>query len=259
MNLSLAHLRASLGIPEGIALIEIPGAEGPILAVNIGPETTERGVNPAAWLEFALEGDGMLLAPRGQRMRLPLPVLAHLIKGIFAAGLVMTVGWIAVHGARDTTVPAGRPAESAWDAVIIGWQHVPIEPLESAASVCFTINVPNAGPPAYQELTLNGGLSTGSVTFDGEAEAPESVENRYGYGSSRPASFWLGGLTMRPFRLPPQAYVPEQLDPRGGARSKPATHHPLPHGYATVVPALSPPLEPRSAMCPRADCGVFVP
>lgn len=127
----LANVRNALGIADTRALVRVGGDdEWPILALEIGPETYRDARdghvrrNASRWLEFQFDQqDDLVVAPRGQRLRMPHEAFFRIAEGILAASKHICIQWVVVHGERNEVQAGGPPL--GWEALVVGVEDTP--------------------------------------------------------------------------------------------------------------------------------------
>lgn len=229
--------------------------EGPIWAVEIGGETCQsfddhrRTVpNPSQWLELQFDDPDattVLVAPRGQGLRLHRDILVLLVAGLVTASVQMTIHWVAIHAFKDHAQDEHHPP-LGWDVLVVGTTFN-METIHDRL-IRFKISADPDGAhpqltPDLQQLEskrlLMNLMETKRVPEgfrDTRFNLPRTPEDEH---------------TVAMF-LPPLAYHPS-LAPAGTQRALPARSS-LGHDYVVVVPAVGPPLASERLLCADHPC-----
>ncbi len=249
-------LRMALNLPERVRITAVEDRpEGAIWAVEIGSETC-RGfydrrqtvANPSRWLEFQLDdpdGVTVLVAPRGQKLRLHRDVLVRLVAGLVAASAQMVIHWVAVHAFKDHAKDEHRPP-LGWDVLVVGTTFN----METIRDRLIRFKISADPDGAHPQLTPD------PQHLEPKRLLVNLMETKRVPEGFRDTRFNLPRMpddehTVAVF-LPPLTYDPS-LAPAGTQRALSARSS-LGHDYVVVVPAVGPPLASERRLCADHPC-----
>lgn len=221
----LDETRREIGISFPAPIMGV--AESPdIRALQLASDPPDGGPNPSQFLEFRLEGGSVLLAPRGQCVRMSIDAFIALTSSLISLRetTAIEIHYVILHY-------GGTSAPPKWDVFIMGIRGR--QQLGGRISLLLVDGRPVRIDPDPSMSVLHRAQIRAAAYLPDHDNGYLNVETQF------------GGYTMN---------LPPRFDRHACERSRPAEIHNGHHGLM-VVPSVAAPVRSHLPLCPTLTCG----